>query len=111
MDVQEVYAIELGSEVDVFAARQGGREVAAAVGMDGQDLVRVATALSEVSRDVVASGGGRVVFSLPSPGVLRVVVTCHAVDRLRSMSRLARFSLSDGRPSRFRKPPGIFPAA
>ena len=42
MDVQEVYAIELGSEVDVFAARQGGREVAAAVGMDGQDLVRVA---------------------------------------------------------------------
>ena len=82
MGVQEVYAIELGSEVDVFAARQGGREVAAAVGMDGQDLVRVATALSEVSRDVVASGGGRVVFSLPSPGLLRVVVTCNAVDRL-----------------------------
>ena len=29
----------------------------------------------------------------------------------RSISRLARISLSEGRPSRLRNPPGIFPAA
>ena len=38
-----------------------GRSVASAValGMDRLDAIRVATAISEVGRDVVATGGGR----------------------------------------------------
>ncbi|MGZ4426928.1 MAG: ATP-binding protein [Nocardioidaceae bacterium] len=68
----QIYSLELHREFDVFAARQAGREVAAAVGLEGQDLVRVATALSEVSRDVVAAGGGRVAFSLTPPDLLTV---------------------------------------
>ncbi len=38
----------------MFAVRQAGRQVAAAVGLDHQDQVRVATALSEVGRELYA---------------------------------------------------------
>ena len=44
-------------EHDVFAVRQHGREVAAAVGLEGQDQIRVATALSEVGRQLLARLG------------------------------------------------------
>jgi signal transduction histidine kinase len=68
----------------VFSARQVGREVAAAVGLEGQDLVRIATALSEVSRDVVAAGGGDVSFSVTSPDLLCVeLVTAGPTQELR----------------------------
>jgi signal transduction histidine kinase len=40
----------------VFAARRLGRELAAGLGLDQQDQVRVATALSEVSRSAVTLG-------------------------------------------------------
>ncbi|GAA1768900.1 sensor histidine kinase [Luedemannella helvata] len=44
-------------EHDVFAVRQRGREVAAAIGLEGQDQIRVATALSEVGRQLLARLG------------------------------------------------------
>ena len=79
-----LYSLELRHERDVFTARQAGREVAAAVGLEGQDLVRVATALSEVSRDVVAAGGGDVSFSVTSPDLLCVeLVTSGPAHELR----------------------------
>jgi signal transduction histidine kinase len=78
-----IYSMALRREVDVFAARQAGREVAAALGLEGQDLVRIATALSEVSRDVVAVGGGEVSFSVPSPALLSIeVVTSQPAPHL-----------------------------
>jgi signal transduction histidine kinase len=40
----------------VFAARRLGRELAAGLGMDDRDQVRVATALSEISRSAVTIG-------------------------------------------------------
>ncbi|BCL15151.1 sensor histidine kinase [Micromonospora sagamiensis] len=45
-------------ESDIFVLRQRGREVATAVGLDHQDQVRIATALSEVARDLVRTAGG-----------------------------------------------------
>ncbi|MGS2613856.1 ATP-binding protein [Micromonospora sp. LZ34] len=52
-------------EHDIFLVRQRGREVAAAVGLEHQDQVRVATALSEVARDLLrAAGGADVTFRL-----------------------------------------------
>ena len=62
---EEIYALDVEHETDVFASRQAARDVAAAIGVEGQDLVRVATALSEVTRDLLASGGGRVTFWSP----------------------------------------------
>ncbi|SCL56592.1 Signal transduction histidine kinase [Micromonospora peucetia] len=45
-------------EHDIFVVRQRGREVAAAVGLEHQDQVRIATALSEVARDLLRAVGG-----------------------------------------------------
>lgn len=44
-------------EHDVFAARQRAREVATLIGLDGRDQIRVATALSEVGRQLLARLG------------------------------------------------------
>ncbi|MCP9985164.1 ATP-binding response regulator [Actinomadura madurae] len=49
--------MEIVDEHGVFAVRQAGRHVAAAVGLDHQDQVRVATALSEAGRQLYASAG------------------------------------------------------
>jgi signal transduction histidine kinase len=48
----EVLRLRLAGEHDVFLARQRGREVAALVGLEHQDQVRVATALSELGREL-----------------------------------------------------------
>jgi signal transduction histidine kinase len=40
----------------VFAARRLGRELAAGLALEGQDQVRVATALSEISRSAITAG-------------------------------------------------------
>ncbi|MEU1645536.1 sensor histidine kinase [Micromonospora zamorensis] len=45
-------------EQDIFVIRQRGREVAAVVGLEHQDQVRIATALSEVARDLLRTTGG-----------------------------------------------------
>ncbi|WP_320067478.1 sensor histidine kinase [Micromonospora sp. RTGN7] len=52
-------------EHDIFVVRQRGREVAAAVGLEHQDQVRLATALSEVARDLLrVVGGADVTFAV-----------------------------------------------
>ncbi|SCL24078.1 Signal transduction histidine kinase [Micromonospora nigra] len=52
-------------EQDIFVVRQRGREVAAAVGLEHQDQVRIATALSEVARDLLrGTGGADVIFAV-----------------------------------------------
>ena len=57
-------------EQDIFVARQLGREVARAVGLEQQDETRLATALSEVSRVLLARGASaEVVFSVQTDGV------------------------------------------
>ena len=82
--------IELGltGESDVFAARQIGRECAAALGMDRLDAIRVATAISEVGRDVVATGGGRARFRVGAANELCIDVIGIA-DRARWATSIA----------------------
>jgi signal transduction histidine kinase len=61
---------------DVFAVRQLGREVARAVGMEQQDQTRLATALSEVSRVMLADGStADVEFTTVPDGVPTLQVT------------------------------------
>ncbi|WP_433346386.1 sensor histidine kinase [Micromonospora sp. CA-111912] len=56
-------------EHDIFVVRQRGREVAAAVGLEHQDQIRLATALSEVARDLLhATGGADVTFTVDLDG-------------------------------------------
>ncbi|MFC7529378.1 sensor histidine kinase [Actinoplanes sp. GCM10030250] len=61
---------------DVFAVRQLGREVARAVGLETQDQTRVATALSEVGRVLLAAGQDtEVAFTVDLHGVPTLQVT------------------------------------
>jgi signal transduction histidine kinase len=55
---EPLFQLVLRVEQDIFLIRQRGREVAAAVGLEHQDQVRVATALSEVARDLLRTADG-----------------------------------------------------
>ncbi|MGV9773059.1 ATP-binding response regulator [Streptosporangium sp. NPDC003464] len=55
---QELIRIPVLNDQDVFAMRKLGREVAEAVGLESQDQIRVATALSEIGREVLSEGTG-----------------------------------------------------
>jgi signal transduction histidine kinase len=56
MSPTTLLTVRLRVEQDIFIARQLGREVTRAVGLESQDQTRVATALSEVARLVLAAG-------------------------------------------------------
>jgi hypothetical protein len=61
----EVLHALIGSEQDVFAVRRQARELAAALGMTGRDEIRLAAALSEVTRQLLAAlGPSTVVFTV-----------------------------------------------
>jgi anti-sigma regulatory factor (Ser/Thr protein kinase) len=86
----ELARIEVADAAGVFTARQLGRAVAAQLALESRDQVRVATALSEVSRSAVMAG-------------LRAVLPAHP----RCGLRLRR---SDHRPQRpDRDPRGLMP--
>jgi signal transduction histidine kinase len=59
-DTNEIFRTVVRTDSDVLALRRKAREAAERVGLDAQDQVRVATALSEVGRHASASGGGTV---------------------------------------------------
>src|SRR4051794_4236626 len=60
-----VLQIALRTERDVVQARQRARDVAAALGLDNQDQIRIATATSEMARNAFRyARNGRVAFSV-----------------------------------------------
>ncbi|SEQ91027.1 Signal transduction histidine kinase [Lentzea xinjiangensis] len=75
MIATELLRLVVGDERDVFLLRQRGRQVAAAAGLDGQNQIRVATALSDVGRELVRQEvGASVVFRLrPGPAAALLV--------------------------------------
>lgn len=56
----------LATEEDVVAVRQRTRWVAERLGFDRQDQVRLATAVSEIARNVLVHGGGEVCYAIDS---------------------------------------------
>src|SRR5215472_12467708 len=70
--------VVLRTERNVVQARQRAREVAAALGLDNQDQIRIATATSEMARNAYRyARNGKVVFSVAvdSPQRLQVTVS------------------------------------
>lgn len=49
--------IPIGHEADIITARQEGRRLAESVGFSGTDLTIIATAISELSRNIVKYAG------------------------------------------------------
>ncbi|GAT66798.1 response regulator [Planomonospora sp. ID91781] len=56
MTGEELIRIRVLDDQDVFAMRRLGREVAETAGMTAQDQIRVATALSELGREIAIEG-------------------------------------------------------
>jgi signal transduction histidine kinase/CheY-like chemotaxis protein len=71
----ELARFELRDTAGVFAARQLGREVAAELALDRQDQVRVATAISEIGRDVVVAGQTATIVFAADSSALHVTIT------------------------------------
>lgn len=73
-----ILQIPLLTERDVVQARQRAREVAAALGLDNQDQIRMATATSEMARNAFRyARAGRVSFTVhtEAPRRMEVVIT------------------------------------
>ena len=81
-----VLVLGLATESDVFSARQIGRDLSVALGLDRLDAVRVATALSEISREVVLAGGGEMTFAVLPPDRISVTIVA-APGRDQSLPR------------------------
>lgn len=50
--------IQIATDADIVRARQVGREMAAALGCSTTDLTMVATAISEIARNLLTHAGG-----------------------------------------------------
>ncbi|HEY1986396.1 MAG TPA: ATP-binding protein [Terracidiphilus sp.] len=71
-----VFQVALRTERDVVRARQRAREVAASLGLDNQDQIRLATATSEIARNAFRyARNGKVAFSVVVEPPQRVEVT------------------------------------
>jgi len=71
--------VSINSDADIVAARQQGRALAAELGFSSGDLTLIATAISEVARNIVAyAKRGEIVLSLVEQGTKRgIVVEAH----------------------------------
>jgi signal transduction histidine kinase len=86
---EPLISLRLRAEHDIFAVRQLGREVARQVGLERQDQTRLATALSEVSRVMLAAGpGANVTFTVLPNGVPALAVAVKG-PRLGGADRIA----------------------
>lgn len=73
----------VADDADVLALRRTAREVAARLGLESQDQVRVATALSEVGRSAAAAGGGTATMAVQRQGgACALVITVATAEPL-----------------------------
>jgi signal transduction histidine kinase/CheY-like chemotaxis protein len=90
----------------VFAARRLGRELAAGLALEGQDQVRVATALSEISRSAVTAGRSAVIAFGADETHLLLTVTVDGpppADGLAAAARLMDTVVTEGQVVRMAK--------
>ncbi|OIJ65989.1 hypothetical protein [Streptomyces mangrovisoli] len=65
----------LSTEQDIFALRRHAKTIASAVGLDDRDQVRLATAVSELGRDLLRPSAMTAMFSLQrKPAALRTLL-------------------------------------
>jgi len=111
----ELASLRVSDLPGVFAARRLGRELAAGLGLEQQDQVRVATALSEVSRGAIATGQAALVVFGADEASLVLTVTVGGEeppgDGVIAAARLMDAVLADGGTVRMtkRRPPNPSP--
>jgi len=110
----ELARLAVSDTAGVFAARQLGRGLAAALALEQQDQIRVATALSEISRSAVTAGRTAVITFGIDDAALLLTVTMDGeppADGIAAAARLMDRVAADGRVVRMakRRPPGVRP--
>jgi signal transduction histidine kinase/CheY-like chemotaxis protein len=110
----ELARLEVRDVPGVFAARQVGRGLAAGLSLDRQDQIRVATALSEISRSAVTAGLTAVIAFGVDDADLVLSVTLDGeppADGVAAAGRLMDRVDTNGRAVRMtkRRPPGAQP--
>jgi signal transduction histidine kinase/CheY-like chemotaxis protein len=110
----ELARLDVRDTAGVFAARQLGRGLAAILALERQDQVRVATALSEISRSAVTAGRTAVIAFGIDDTELLLTVTMDGeppADGIAAAARLMDQVAADGHVVRMtkRRPPGVRP--
>src|ERR1700730_16296566 len=110
----ELARLDVRDVTGVFAARQVGRGLAVSLSLDRQDQIRVATALSEISRSAVTAGLTAVIAFGVDDADLLLTVTLDGeppADGVAAAARLMDRVDTDGRAVRMtkRRPPGAQP--
>jgi len=93
--VEDAVRVRVASDVDIVAARQAGRALADHAGFSATDATLIATAISEVARNMLtyARGGEVRITSLEGPGRRGIEVV--AVDHGPGIPDVAR-AMEDG---------------
>ena len=110
----ELASLDVRDLAGVFAARQLGRGLAGSLALERQDQIRVATAVSEISRSAVTDGGGAVIaFGVDNTNLLLTVTFDGEppTDGVAAASRLMDKVTISGNVVRMakRRPPGVRP--
>jgi signal transduction histidine kinase len=96
---EELASLRVRDLPGVFAARRLGRELAAELGMDDRDQVRVATALSEISRSAITVGQTAVIAFGADKSRLVLTVTVDGKppeEGIVAAARLMDTAIADG---------------
>ena len=110
----ELARLEVRDTAGVYAARQLGRGLAATLALERQDQIRVATALSEISRSAVTAGRTAVITFGIDEAELLLTVTMDGeppADGIAAAARLMDQVTAEDHVVRMtkRRPPGVRP--
>lgn len=87
--------VQIATEADILSARQSGRAIAARLGFSQTDVTLIATAISELARNIVQyAGRGEIVLSVIEERS-RAGLSIEARDRGPGIADVAR-ALEDG---------------
>jgi signal transduction histidine kinase/CheY-like chemotaxis protein len=113
-ETSQLARLDVRDPAGVFAARQLGRGLAAALALERQDQIRVATALSEISRSAVTAGRTADIAFGIDDAELRLTVTLDGeppAEGIAAAARLMDKVTTDGHVVLMtkRRPPGVQP--
>ena len=111
--IEKLASLRVRDLSGVFAARRLGRELALALGLDHQDQVRAATAISEISRSAVTAGQTAVIAFGADRVDLVLTITVNGEppeDGITAASRLMDTVTVDGEVVRMTKRRPLGPA-
>ena len=92
--------IPIDSEIDIVTARQKGREMAARLGFSSTEMTLIATAISEVARNIVEyARDGEISLSVAAQGDKRgvVVIACDNVPGIPDIKLAMQDGYSTGK--------------